>query len=225
MSRISLIFCVILCCVTLYAGDINNIPYLQKYFKEQLRQEHYNFIIPEVAGMYYKMLKDIDYIFNYEGIKYWIMFGTLLGAARHKGLIAWDDDLDIEVFEQDKAKIMNSSLLKEYGYKAEHWPWGGVSIRPIVKYEVDVKLDVFTTRVKKNKVVLATAFYTKSDLMIKEVDKLVRIPFGPIEVNAPSNYMRFLKDFYGKDVMTHARLRPTSARYTIKDFSPAEYVW
>lgn len=52
----------------------------------------------------FKALKDIDSIFKENGIKYFLLAGSLLGAIRHKGFIPWDDDIDIGIFQEDKEK-------------------------------------------------------------------------------------------------------------------------
>ena len=41
------------------------------------------------------MLKFVDKVCQEQNITYWIESGTLLGAARHRGFIPWDDDTDI----------------------------------------------------------------------------------------------------------------------------------
>lgn len=52
------------------------------------------------------ILKNIDSVCKREGIRYWIMFGTLIGAVRHKGFIPWDDDLDIAMPRADYERFM-----------------------------------------------------------------------------------------------------------------------
>lgn len=41
------------------------------------------------------IIKDIDELCRNNGIEYYLLGGSALGAIRHKGFIPWDDDLDI----------------------------------------------------------------------------------------------------------------------------------
>ena len=48
-----------------------------------------------------RVLAEIDRICLEQGFRYWITFGTLIGAVRHKGFIPWDDDIDIAMPRSD----------------------------------------------------------------------------------------------------------------------------
>lgn len=52
-----------------------------------------------------EMLRQFDKICRDNGIDYWACYGTELGAARHQGIIPWDDDADVGMMRSDFEKL------------------------------------------------------------------------------------------------------------------------
>lgn len=58
-----------------------------------------------------QLMKEFDELCMKYQIPYWMDFGTLLGAVRHKGFIPWDDDTDFGMLRQDVDRLM--SIVKD----------------------------------------------------------------------------------------------------------------
>lgn len=54
-------------------------------------------------------LSVIDTVCREHGLRYALAFGGLLGAIRHEGMIPWDNDADIVMFEKDYLKLQELS--------------------------------------------------------------------------------------------------------------------
>ncbi len=62
---------------------------------------------PCCASHLYELLKFTTDLFHKNNIEYIILFGTLLGSIRHNGIIPWDTDIDIGVYDESFKSIMD----------------------------------------------------------------------------------------------------------------------
>ena len=81
--------------------------------------------ISEAKQAMVKMLEKLADVCEANGIRYYLDGGTLIGAARHKGFIPWDDDIDIMMPKPDCIKLKNISggVLSEITNYRIPWIW------------------------------------------------------------------------------------------------------
>lgn len=68
------------------------------------------------------ILIEFDRVCKKNNLTYWIDFGTLLGAVRHKGFIPWDDDIDLSMPLDDYKRFLElgqKELSQDYFLQTE----------------------------------------------------------------------------------------------------------
>lgn len=80
----------------------------KQYSKEALK-ERFNPEGSQLRKQQHRMMElllALDAICKKHGIRYWLIGGTLIGAARHQGFIPWDDDMDVQMLREDYQKLV-----------------------------------------------------------------------------------------------------------------------
>lgn len=71
--------------------------------------------IQEIRKIEINILNELDKVCRKNGFHYYLAYGTLLGAVRHKGFIPWDDDIDVWVPIEEIEDVLNA-MEKETKY-------------------------------------------------------------------------------------------------------------
>ncbi len=82
------------------------------------------------------MYKDIARILDAHGIRYYLCYGSAIGAVRHDGFVPWDDDMDIWVWEEDLPEIKRL-LLAELDPERYYYHDSRADTHPHVIYRGD----------------------------------------------------------------------------------------
>lgn len=66
-----------------------------------------NLSLTEIQQASYNVLKHVSKLFNEQGWRWFLTYGTLIGAIRHRGIIPWDDDIDIMMPRPDYERMIS----------------------------------------------------------------------------------------------------------------------
>ncbi len=184
----------------------------------------------------------IDKICRENGLTYYLIGGTLLGAIRHKGFIPWDDDLDIGMPRKDYERFLEigQSLLGDkyffQNYKTErnfNLPYSKVRINRTIFREtavahVDINhgifVDVFPLDFVSN-----SYFLKKLDAkMIFQLQRIILSKFGIESGACIFRVMRkicglFMSVRFSNKLIEIILKRPKSGNFMTNPFSPYGY--
>ncbi len=79
------------------------------YYAEDVNGFHIRAMDKRFKYSCLESLEEFDRICSRCGIKYYVMYGTLLGTIRHKGFIPWDDDIDVAMMRADYNRFINAA--------------------------------------------------------------------------------------------------------------------
>ena len=157
----------------------------------------------EMVWMLYQTVKDVHDVMEAANIPYWIDFGTLLGAVRHKGFIPWDDDIDLSMRKTDKPLFVQRCIpiLERLGYHVKTGEgFDGVCVSPkdftLLPHEKMPGCDIFFSEK------ISDGFQNQGiGVWISEQDllPLTLYPFGPLQLWGPHHPIPSLDKEYGKN--------------------------
>ena len=93
-------------------SDVNSLSYrfdlFSTYFLDKSTATSVVAVLREEQLKRFEALKLVARTLQEQKITYWLDFGSLLGAVRHKGFVPWDNDIDIGVLESEKDRLMDA---------------------------------------------------------------------------------------------------------------------
>lgn len=101
------------------------MEYIKDIYRDEIRD---GFLVTadrkKIWQVEMELLEVLDRICRRNGLRYFVDYGTLLGAVRHRGFIPWDDDIDVVMMRPDyerlKLVIAKEGLKESFFFQTAH---------------------------------------------------------------------------------------------------------
>lgn len=89
----------------------------EEFLKEETRCDFFvDSTRKKIWAIQLDLLRVFDSICKKNGLKFFLAFGSLIGAVRHHGFIPWDDDFDVAMLRDDYEKLLKLNQEFEHPY-------------------------------------------------------------------------------------------------------------
>ncbi len=185
----------------------------------------------QIARQLKELLREWIRIAEDNNIAWFCNGGTLLGAIRDKGLIHYDNDLDLVVFLRNFHKIKNVKCNDKYEidyceqgfqlhYKDRMFPF------------IDLWVEAPNPNDPSKLIIAAPVLYNGSPTYggqmiwpndnydIADVSSFDSVPFEDLMVNVPKNSEMYLRKMYGDDCLTRYVIQTHTDDHYVADLLP-----
>ena len=176
---------------------------------------------PKTSSRLYASAYHFAKFFNNHKIDYRICSGTMLGARRHKGVIPWDDDMDVMLHPNSVVafeKLVKDGIFKlETGMEieaqsfTESWECFHPENEKGIGFLKNVGapfIDIFKTKFDKNKIVIDSLrmrlISTEEYYTVAEWNDVEEYDFGPLKLPGIKNPEHYLYRSYGGECLEYA---------------------
>lgn len=156
-------------------------------------------------------MRNLGDVLDANDIWYVIAFGTLLGAVRHRGMIPWDDDIDIFVKHDDLDKLKHALTNARL-----RWSVSNNRLVRVHVHDSDLFIDVFVIKTNEHMQVIrcmtddacsqlpksAMWFHREYGFPSAWLHERKRFEFDNASLWGPVHSRELLHHWYGSDYMT-----------------------
>lgn len=185
----------------------------------------------KIASQLKQLLQEWIRLADKHNIPWFCNGGTLLGAIRDKGLIHYDNDLDLVVFLKDYYKIKNMTCGQNFEidsceqgfqlhFKDKMFPF--IDLWVEAPNPNDPKQIIIACPILDDGTPTYGANFLcpNDNFNIKDVTTFVKVPFEDLIVNVPKNSEQYLRKMYGDDCLTRYVIYTHTNNHSLYDIVP-----